>query len=179
MAQAGASIEKLEEFNEALRSLNGKELIQANKAALRMVGNKTLSAMRKLVSADIPGAKLPPGYTHRNKSERKSNTPSMSEVAQADQKSLAKGGSVKVWKDGNGFTVSAMKPYLLRVFVTGAKARKTKQGYNRGDLMIKNGGEGGDYVRRAGKMIAPQVSEMLDEMIAKQMVRRFEKKMSK
>lgn len=165
----------LNKFSNVLASLSDKELKAAQRSGLRLVANKTLAEMRKLIVADIPGAKLPPGYTKRTASQRRTNSSSDYEDMYRSNKPLSKGGALRVRKDGSGVTISAMFPKLLRIFTTGAKNRETRQGYYRGSLMKHNDGAGGDYIRRAGAIMAPRVSGMLDEVIMKQIKRKLKK----
>ena len=173
--EATIEANSLKKFSEALASLNDKELKAAQRSGLRLVANKTLAEMRKLIVADIPGAKLPPGYTKRTASQRRSNTSSDYEDLYRDIKPLSKGGALRVRKDGSGVTISAMQPRLLRIFTTGAKNRYTLQGYYRGSIMKHNNGAGGDYISRAGAIMAPKVGAMLDEVIIKQAKRKLKK----
>ena len=173
--EATIEANSLKKFSEALASWSGKELKAAQRSGLRLVANKTLAEMRKLIVADIPGAKLPPGYTKRTASQRRSNTSSDYEDLYRDIKPLSKGGALRVRKDGSGVTISAMQPRLLRIFTTGAKNRYTLQGYYRGSIMKHNNGAGGDYISRAGAIMAPKVGAMLDEVIIKQAKRKLKK----
>lgn len=167
--------DRLKRFSEQLAHLGGKDLQAAQRAALRAVGNKTLREMRKLIVAEIPGAKLPPGYTRRTASQRRQKMESDWELLWAGNKPLAKGGELYVRKDGSGVTIGALVPKLLRIFVTGAKQRYTEAGRWRGQLMKRNAGEGGDFIKRAGAIVAPHVGKMLDNIIMKQIERKFKR----
>lgn len=157
--EAGLRIEGVKQLDDALRELTGKQQISCQKGALRTVGNMTLREMRKLIVQDIPGARLAPGARNRKRvSER---TP------------LSRGGAQTVWQGGNGVTIHTLSPMLLRIFVTGAKARETKKGYNRGDHLKKNAGEGGDYLTKAKQLVAPKVQQLLDDIICRNMVKKF------
>ena len=158
---ANLGISGVQQLEDALRELNGKQQASVNRGALRTVGNMTLREMRKLIIADIPGARLAPGT--RNKKSVGERVP------------LSRGGATNAWKSGEGVTIHTMSPKLLRIFVTGAKARATKKGHNRGDHMRKNSGEGGDYLTRAKQMVAPKVHQLLDDIICRNMVKKFNK----
>ncbi len=152
-------LEGVKRLDDALRELTGKQQISCQKGALRTVGNMTLREMRKLIVQDIPGARLAPGTRNRKRvSER---TP------------LSRGGALTVWQGGNGVTIHSLTPKLLRIFVTGAKARDTEKGYNRGDHMRKNAGEGGDYITKAKRLVEPKVAKLLDDIIARNMDKKF------
>ena len=152
-------LEGVKQLDDALRELTGKQQISCQKGALRTVGNMTLREMRKLIVQDIPGARLAPGARNRKRvSER---TP------------LSRGGALTVWQGGNGVTIHSLTPKLLRIFVTGAKARDTEKGYNRGDHMKKNAGEGGDYITKAKRLVEPKVAQLLDEIICRNMDKKF------
>ena len=154
-------LEGVKRLDDALRELTGKQQISCQKGALRTVGNMTLREMRKLIIQDIPGARLAPGTRNRKRvSER---TP------------LSRGGALAVWQGGNGVTIHSLTPKLLRIFVTGAKARDTDKGYNRGDHMRKNAGEGGDYITKAKRLVEPKVAKLLDDIICRNMDKKFNK----
>lgn len=159
---AALKMRGVRQLEEALKELTGKQQIACNRGALRTVGNMTIREMRKLIIADIPGARLAPGTRNRKRV--------------GEKLPLSRGGAVNTWQSGEGVTIHTMRPQLLRIFVTGAKARATKKGYNRGDHLKKNAGEGGDYLTRAKVMVAPKAAQLLDEIICRNMVKKFNAK---
>lgn len=173
--EATIDAERLVRFSKQMAALADKDLRAAQRSGLRAVGNKTLREMRKLIVAEVPGAKLPPGYTKRTAAQRRDNIQSDLEIIYDGSKPLAKSGKFFVKKDGSGVTISAMQPPLLRMFTAGAKRRITDKGYWRGQLMKRNAGEGGDFIKRAGAIVAPSVGKMLDEIIMKQIERKFKR----
>lgn len=152
-------LEGVKRLDDALRELTGKQQVSCQKGALRTVGNMTLREMRKLIVQDIPGARLAPGTRNRKR---------VSELTP-----LSRGGALTVWQGGNGVTIHSLTPKLLRIFVTGAKGRDTEKGYNRGDHMRKNAGEGGDYITKAKRLVEPKVAKLLDDIICRNMDKKF------
>ena len=71
--EATIDAERLVRFSKQMAALADKDLRAAQRSGLRAVGNKTLREMRKLVVAEVPGAKLPPGYTKRTAAQRRDN----------------------------------------------------------------------------------------------------------
>jgi hypothetical protein len=151
-----------------LRELESKQLRAANKSAVRAVMAKIQREVRKMVVADYPGAKR---------------------VARRwpDTVPMAKGGTIRVSKDGMSATFGARKPFYLAYFVTGTGARRTKGNYARSTIGRKVRGrhydEGinrgrlktGNYVERAQKAIEPQLPQLLDELLMKQIERQWRK----
>ena len=152
-------LEGVKRLDDALRELTGKQQISCQKGALRTVGNMTLREMRKLIVQDIPGARLAPGTRNRKRV--------------SERIPLSRGGALTVWQGGNGVTIHTLTPKLLRIFVTGAKARDTGKGYNRGDHLKKNAGEGGDYITKAKRLVEPKVAKLLDDIICRNMDKKF------
>ena len=73
--------------------------------------------------------------------------------------SLSRGIQRKVWKNGEGATVTILGDYRLKFFENGTKIRKTRKGYNRGTIKAQH------FFDRAKQNKAKDIQKQLNDLI--------------